>query len=126
MQLPHHCLIFDIITITSYLTISFTSLLYLIFLVLIGIGLAMKNFHYYPRLFIICLVLIRLACIKCPCTCARIHMVSVRESPLFFTSCGVTRQCGKKSEEIHPFLTKVNRLLYIHVNFLALRTFQAF
>ena len=46
-----------------------------------------------------------------------------REAPLFFTSYGVTRQ-GKRSERIHSFLAKVNRFLYAHVDFLALRTFE--
>ena len=44
-------------------------------------------------------------------------------NPLFFTSHSITRQ-GKRSERIHSFLAKVHRFLYVHVDFLALRTFK--
>ena len=79
----------------------------------------MKNFHYCPRPFIVCLVFIRLASILSDC------MVSVRERPILYQSRshGVTQQ-GKRSERIHSFLAKINRFLYVHINFLALRTFE--
>ena len=84
------------------------------------------NFHYCPRPFIVCLVFIRLACIYCKMgMCAQVvraHTCSISRGT--FTSCSVTQQ-GMRSEGIHPFLAKSHRLLYAHVHFLTLRTFQA-
>ena len=57
----------------------------------------------------------------------RAHARGIGEPPILYHCCrtshGVTRQ-GKRSERIHPFLAKVHRFLYAHVDFLTLRTFK--